>query len=578
MKKSELVFDIQSINEEHARYFLNRGINIRSKEDYRKFTDPNYESDLIDPFLLKDMDKAVSRIKKALDDNEKILIYTDYDCDGIPGGTILYDFFKKIQEYKESTGIKFVFNNYIPHRHNEGYGLHQNVLDKYIASGFTLMITADLGITNVKEIEYAESMSMNVILTDHHLPIKIKDKKTEKEVLPPAFAIINVQLAREVYENKNLCGAATAWKLVQAFLSKYRAEYNIQEGWEKWLLDLVALSTVADMMSLTGENRALVYYGLKVFRKSNRPGLLKMLSLAKEKLINVNEKTFAFTVAPRINAASRLDHPMKGFALLSNYEGKGQASAEELEDINKLRKSTVEDITKYLNFNLDEFNQNKIIFIGNEKWPVGIVGLLAQKMVEFTGKTSFVYGVDEKGIVRGSSRSHHKSVSVMNITSSASKYLLHFGGHEAAGGFSLEEKNLDKLAKSLEQSYTDLYSDINFLENGLVEIISDYDFKFGENLKSVYDKFKLLAPFGIGHTAPIIKIEGSIEVRRFGQGSKHLEINISQNSTVFAKIIKWNIDDKTENKIRKAKFVFSNIEEDNWGGKNGHRLMYLDSR
>lgn len=215
----------EKILELYNNFFKNREIK---KDDINNFVNPDYDRDILDPFIFTDMDKVVKRIKVAIDNNEKILLYTDYDCDGIPGATILYDFFKKIN-YDN-------FENYIPHRHKEGYGLHKNVLEKYIKNNFTLMITADLGITNVDEIKYAEENGMNVILTDHHLPLyEINEIESfpienKKEILPPAFAILNVQLAREEYANKGLCGAGTAWKLVCAFLQRYREEYGIQIG------------------------------------------------------------------------------------------------------------------------------------------------------------------------------------------------------------------------------------------------------------------------------------------------------------------------------------------------------------
>ncbi|MDI9355112.1 MAG: DHH family phosphoesterase [Cyanobium sp. MAG06] len=214
------------IIELYNNFFKNRNID---EEERERFITPDYKRDILDPFIFIDMDKAVKRLKSAIDNKEKILIYTDYDCDGIPAGTILYDFFKKIN-YNN-------FENYIPHRHKEGYGLHKAVIEKYIKNGYTLMITADLGITNVEEVKYSEENGMNVILTDHHLPLhkveNINGEERKSEILPPAYTILNVQLQREKYINKGLCGCGTAWKLICGFLSKYREEYSVVEGYEK---------------------------------------------------------------------------------------------------------------------------------------------------------------------------------------------------------------------------------------------------------------------------------------------------------------------------------------------------------
>ena len=543
-------------------FFKNRG--IVTQETQEKFLNPDFEADLHDPFDFVDMEKAVSRLKKAIDNNEKILIYTDYDCDGIPAAVILHDFFKKIG-YDN-------FENYIPHRHKEGYGLHIEAIVRYTSNGFTLMITADLGITNIKEVGFAESNGMNVILTDHHLPLHVKNDKGEMvEDLPKAFALINCQTKREKYANKGLCGAGTAWKLVNAFLVKHGEEFNVPKGWEKWLLDMVALATVADMMPLTGENRTLVHYGLKVIKKSPRVGLQKLLALAKEKQKDITEKTISFTIAPRVNAASRLDHPMKAFYMLSGANKTMEETigfALELEMINKTRKDTVNDISKYLSNNLSDFDGDDIVFTGSEDWPIGVAGLIATKIVEMTGKTTFVWGLDESGTVRGSSRSGEDKVSVMDLTASIRDSLLHFGGHEMAGGFSFVDGKQEEIGRKLNENYKTLFEGIVTQETDESKTWHDFQYQ-GERLKDIYKEQEKLSPFGMANLAPIFKLEGEVKTREFGENKKHIELSVNNIS-----IIKWNADKNIKDKIKNAKIFYANLEKDNW--KNGHRFMLLD--
>lgn len=604
---------LDNLGELSKNYFKNRG--FVTQETQEKFLNPNFEDDLHDPFTFVDMEKAVDRIKTALDNQEKILVYTDYDCDGIPAGTILHDFFRKLESYKRQKDKDFTvcFDNYIPHRHKEGYGLHTRAIDEYVKKGFTLMITADLGITNIKEVAFAEENGMNVILTDHHLPLhKKQEEKKDKEIksdkenkinenkedklvedLPKAYALINCQVKRESYKNKGLCGAGTAWKLCNAFLTKYRDEYGIQKGWEKWLLDMVALATVADMMPLTGENRALVHYGLKVLQKSPRPGLQKLLSLAKEKQGYITEKTLSFTVAPRVNAASRLDHPMKSFYMLSGAnktELETMGYAEEIELINKNRKNLVQDISAYVGNNLEQFTNDNIVFTGSADWPLGVAGLIATKLVEMTGKTSFVWGLDEEGVVRGSSRSHSDQVSVMDLTASAQESLIHFGGHEMAGGFAFVNGKQEDIKNILNINYEKLYfknkssEKNNFslkeeIENK-TKIIFDYEYG-GENLYKLYLEQEKLSPFGMGNSAPIFKLEGMSAVREFGENNKHIEVSvkiIGGSDLGQVQIIKWNADkrlkDKLKNNISAKKIFYANLEKDNW--KNGYKFMLVD--
>src|ERR1035437_9575509 len=232
---------------------------ILTKEDAEKFLNPSYDNHLYDPFLMTDMRKAAERFARAIATGEKIAVWSDYDCDGIPGGVLLHDFLKKAEAD---------FENYIPHRHDEGYGVNIAGIEKLAKSGVKLIVTVDSGITDLEPIARAKELGMDVIVTDHHLP---------GENLPDAFAVVNPNArAEETYPFHGLCGSGVAWKPVCATLATApELREKIPVGWEKWLLDMVGLATIADMVPLVGENRVLATYGLTVLRKSPRIGLQK---------------------------------------------------------------------------------------------------------------------------------------------------------------------------------------------------------------------------------------------------------------------------------------------------------------
>ena len=237
----------------------------------QKFLVPDYVRDTHDPFLLKDAEKAATRIIQAIQNDERIAIYADYDADGIPGAVIWNDFFKRI-------GFKN-FSIYIPHRHDEGFGLNIAAVDHLaLHDAVELLITVDCGISDVKPVERANELGMEVIITDHHEPPV--SPLTGRESLPPAFAIIDHKQTDCAYPDKNICGSGVAFKLIQAILKSAKSagiEVGLKDGHEKWLLDMVGIATLSDMVPLTGENRVFAYYGLQVLRKSPRKGLVKLL-------------------------------------------------------------------------------------------------------------------------------------------------------------------------------------------------------------------------------------------------------------------------------------------------------------
>ena len=319
---------------------------IKTEKEAEKFLNPIFEENN-DPFKMLGMDIAVERILKAIEKEQKIVIYSDYDADGIPGAVILHDFFKKIG-YKN-------FTNYIPHRVLEGFGLNDEVIDEFAKNKVDLIITIDCGIADVEEAEKIKKYKIDLIITDHHLPridgtnppSRVRFGEAMEE-LPYALSILDSKQKHCKYPDKNLCGAGVAFKLVQALIEKYNNKgEKIGLGWEKWLLDMVAIATVSDMVPLVGENRLLAYYGLKVLRKSPRPGLQRLLSIIKIDQKNITEDDISFMISPRINAASRMGNPEDAFNMLTTKDdNEALKYAFHLNKINDERKGIVAVMVK----------------------------------------------------------------------------------------------------------------------------------------------------------------------------------------------------------------------------------------
>lgn len=529
-----------------------KGFDLKKKEEIEKFLSPDWDRDLLDSAKIKGIKESVKRIKEAVEKKEKIIIYADYDCDGIPGAVILNDFFEKLN-YRN-------FSVYIPHRHNEGYGLNTNAIQKFIDEGVSLLITVDIGITNLEEIKFAEENGINVIVTDHHLPI-LDDKA--KQILPKAFSIINTKQIGDKSEEKFLCGASTAWKLVNAFLNKYRKEFDIGEGWEKWLLDMVGIATVADLVPLKNENRLLAKYGLAVLKKTRRPGLLKIFSNAKINQRKINEDDIAFGIAPRINAASRMSEPIHAFyALLQNE--KSINFANELENYNKARKQETKEAETVIDY--EKFQEEKIILIGDEKWTPGIIGLVASKVCETVKKTTFVWGVGEdKNILKGSVRAGEDGYNVVEIMTECQYLLENFGGHEMAGGFAIHKNNLNKFQTFLKEYKVEKKEDSLEGNQKIKKIPEHIDMNISDINKKLFDEIKIFAPFGSENEKIIFKIKLSkdnfLEARRFGKNKEHLEISLNG-----LRGIEFFANEEREKELLSQKVFFINLEWDNFKG------------
>jgi len=498
----------------------NRG--IENETEIEKFLNPDYERDFNDPFLMRDMEKTCVRIFEAVEAEEKIMIYADYDADGIPGAVIIQDLFKKIG-YQN-------FEIYIPQRNSEGYGLNMEAIKEFADKKIKLLITIDLGITAVAEIAQAEASGIDVIITDHHLP---------HENFPRAYAILNPKV--DDYPEKMLCGAGVIFKLVQGFVKKYGEFYKIKEGWEKWMLDMAGLATLSDMVPLIGENRAIAYYGMKVLKKSGRPGLQKLLSKMNIDQRYITEDDLSFMVVPKINVASRMDDPMRAFELLATDDvGEAGALTEHLLKINDERKLIVAGIMREIKKKFEKRVLQDVIVVGNPIWRVGVLGLVAGKLMDEYGKPVFVWGKDENNLIKGSCRSPG-SVSVVELMASAEDHFLEYGGHELAGGFTVHNEKIHYLEKVLSESLRTVLKEApkDGPLQAKAEMTCDLSFVNMKNWREI----EKLAPFGIGNPKPVflfknIKIEN---IKKFGKNGsgEHLEITFSDSNKNKAKAISF---------------------------------------
>ena len=360
---------------------------LRDVDD--RFLNPQY-TDLSDPFTMNDMPQAVEQIITAIKNNTMVAIYADYDADGIPGSVVLADFFRLIS-----------FTNYvvyIPHRHKEGYGLHISAIDKLAEQGVGLFITIDLGITAVREIAYAQSLGLKIIVTDHHEP---------DSVLPDSL-LVHPKLGN--YADPMLCGCAVVFQLVRAIAVRLRETDPIYVialpiGFEKWLLDMVGLSTLADMVPLQNENCILSYYGMKVLRKSRRIGLQALANVSRISLSTIDETGIGFRIVPYINAASRMAHPELAYQLLSATDLSTAAQlASVLSGHNTARKSAVDKIMKTAVQIAIAQNESPILWVGDPDWNVGVLSIIAGRLCEQFNKPVFVWTHHENEYIKGSAR------------------------------------------------------------------------------------------------------------------------------------------------------------------------------
>lgn len=464
------------------------------------FLHPNYES-LTDPFKLPGMKEAVSRIKKAIKNHEKVLIYGDYDVDGVTASTVMEDALRL-------AGIKDV-EIMLPDRFIDGYGMSPRLITHAKDIGATLVITVDCGSRNHEIVEELNALKIDTIITDHH---ECADD------LPEAKAIINPHRKDQpTAELGNLAGVGVAFKLAEA-LGK---EHLIPAGQEKWLLDLVLIGTICDQMTLTGENRILGFYGIKVLAKTRRPGLKALMKNAGAN--SVTSESIGFQIGPRLNAAGRLDTAELSLNLLRTHSAaEATATAAKLEELNKKRRAEQRAAT-------DEISDRNLpdtpVIIETGKWHEGIIGIVAGRLVEKYHKPAFVLTEVENGIFKGSGRSFG-DFNLADALSYAKDAIISGGGHAAAAGVRVYQKDLYAFREKMNAYYDSLHlknqeqyfrsrADLN------LDSLQDFTLDFLEDLK-------LLEPYGAGNEEPIFRLTHAtiLEKRRMGDKNQHLRLDL----------------------------------------------------
>ncbi|MEZ4103978.1 MAG: single-stranded-DNA-specific exonuclease RecJ [Candidatus Paceibacterota bacterium] len=534
----------------------NRGLKTEAEID--NFLNPSYDRHLHDPFLLHDMEKAVERILKALKKQEKIVIYSDYDCDGIPGGVVLHDFFKAVG-YDN-------FSNYIPHRHYDGFGLSVKAVEELKEKEKpNLIITIDCGTSDLEAVTKANEHKIDVIITDHH---------EAKETLPEAVAVVNPKLG-DTYPFTGLCGAAVVYKLAQALIT--RGNFEIGVGQEKWWLDMVGVATIADMVPLRNENRVLAHYGLKVLRKTRRPGLQKLLKKQKVDPRYLSEDDIGFTIGPRINAASRMDTPEDAFTLLSTTdEGEAEARMLHLEKLNTERKTAVAQMTKELHKRLELLEEIPAVFaMGNPDWRPSLVGLSANKLAEEYKRPVFLWGKDGNGMFKGSCRSGGE-VSVVRLMEAIPEIFHEFGGHHASGGFTVREEQIHFFTEALQKARKTLGIEAVVQEPLLVDMEITLDMIDNQLLKAQ----RTCAPFGADNAKPLYLISNvrPEEVVVFGKAKDHTKLTFNTTGLAKEAIAFFRLPEAftVTPTIEKTVSILVHVEESFFMGRLQVRLRIID--
>lgn len=544
--------------------------DILTKEEAEKFLNPSYDTHLHDPFLMTDMRKAAERLARAILSGEKIAVWSDYDCDGIPGAVILHDFLKK-------AGANF--ENYIPHRHEEGYGMNVSGIEKLVKNGATLVVTVDSGITDIEPVARAKELGMEVIVTDHHLP---------GEKLPDAFAILNPNArSDETYPFHSLCGSGVAWKLICATLAiEPKLQKKVPLGWEKWLLDMVGLATIADMVPLIDENRVLATYGLLVMRKSPRIGLQKLCRGMRTEQRAITEDDVGFMIAPRVNAASRMGEARDAFRLFTTTdESEADLLVKKLEKLNRERKAQAGAITRAVHTRLKERSEMRsVIALGDPEWRPALLGLVCNTIADEYERPVFLWGREGNLSLKGSVRSGG-GTHIMELMQATENTFAQFGGHAKAGGFTV------------------LDTEVFFLEDRLVHALRSLE-EEGEDQTDIFSrradaviapeeathaflkKVERLAPFGQSNQKPtfLLRNVSLREISRFGKGEEHLKLKIdvgggdaSIDAVTF--FVKGSLARVAEALTAGSRVnLLAHLERDTFSRGNPVRLRLLDIR
>ena len=556
-----------NINKKLTELLIHRGIT--TFDDAKSFFRPQL-SDLIDPFLMKDMDKAVDRVDHAKKNGEKIMVYGDYDVDGTTAVSIVYSFLKNIHK-------KVDF--YIPDRYAEGYGISYKGIDFAVENGYKLLIALDCGIKAVEKVDYAKQKGLDIIIGDHHRP---------GDVVPNACAVLDPKQDDCNYPFKELSGAGVGFKLIQAI--SIRDNLPVEKIYS--CLDLVAISIAADVVPIVGENRILSFYGLKNLNKTPRIGvksLLKSAGVDKKATLGgehyfrkkITISDLVFLLGPRINAAGRIDSAIDSVRLLisNNYEYASKLG-KQINDLNTTRRELDSNITREaLQILADDSNiaGKKATIVYREDWHKGVVGIVASRLIDNYYKPTIVL-TKADGLITGSARSV-KNFDIYDAIDSTNHLLENFGGHKYAAGLAIKPENFDEFEAEF-QKYTDEHITDDMLvpeiEIDAELYISDINFK-------LYSILKQFAPFGPGNMSPVFKTENVIDTgyaKLVGKkDNKHLKFSVVHPDRTGNPVpaIAFNQGHHLEEMEKGNPFeICYHIDENTWLGNTTLQLRILD--
>ena len=531
------------LSSEVACLLFQRG--IKDESSLKKFLEPSLE-DLHDPYLLHDMDKAVDRIRQAIEQGELILVYGDYDADGMTSASI-------VKESLEQLGAECLV--YLPNRFTDGYGPNDSVYKYFIGQqGVSLIVTVDNGVAGHEAIDLAQSMGVDVIVTDHH---------SMPEVLPDAYAIVHPEHPEADYPFKQLAGCGVAFKLACALLEEVQVE----------LLDLVAIGTIADMVSLTDENRIMVQYGLEVLRNTQRIGLQELFEIAGISSSDITEETVGFQLAPRLNALGRLADPNPAIDLLTGFDDEEvHEIALMIQEKNEERKEIVQAIYEEAKSLVDP--NKSVQVLAKEGWNPGVLGIVAGRLLEELGQTVIVLNIED-GRAKGSARSI-EAVNIFEALDPHRSIFLAFGGHAGAAGMTLEVEQLDALSEILETYVKDKGIDAK----GKSRLYLDEELDLESLSLDTVKSFEKLAPFGMDNQKPVFYIRDfQVEnARSMGAGDSHLKLKISKGTANFEVVAFGQGAKATEFAQTKQLELAVTLSVNQWNGQTTLQLMMVDAR
>ncbi|HEL1790471.1 TPA: single-stranded-DNA-specific exonuclease RecJ [Streptococcus suis] len=526
-----------------AKLLYERGIH--SAEELHTFLQPSLE-DLHDPYLLHDMDKAVERIRRAIEDYEQILIYGDYDADGMTSASIL-------KETLEEMGAEVQV--YLPNRFTDSYGPNQSVYKYFIEQqGISLIVTVDNGVAGHEAIAYAQEMGVDVVVTDHH---------SMQETLPNAYAIVHPEHPDGNYPFKHLAGCGVAFKLACALLETVHAD----------LLDLVAIGTIADMVSLTDENRVMVKYGLSLLKQTERAGLQELIKIAGIDIDSIDEETVGFQLAPRLNALGRLDDPNPAIELLTGFDDEeAHQIALMIDSKNVERKDVVQAIYDEAKTMLRR--DRPVQVLAKEGWNPGVLGIVAGRLLEELQQPVIVLSIED-GKAKGSARSV-EAVDIFNALKDHQDLFIAFGGHAGAAGMTLEVDKLEELALTL----TDYIIENKLDLSSKSSLVLDEELDLEELTLDTLKSFEKLAPYGMDNKKPVFYIRDfQVETARtMGQNNAHLKVRITKGAAGFDVVAFGKGNLALEFSQAKGLELAVTLSVNQWNGNTSLQLMLVDAR